>query len=122
MLLHTRVLTAWVAANVVASATFLHFASWAWLEPDLRGEDVARGGDALVWMMSAFPVLIGAVFANALWLVLVERERRKTKAAWPVSATVLIAVAWASTLTVDHLRSAGLWSGTPLDGITVTAY
>jgi len=107
MVLHTRGLTAWIAANIVASAAFLHFASWTWLDPNLRGQDVARGGDALVWMMSAFPILMVAFLGNLIWFVLVDRERRKTGADWPASATILIAVIWVCVLAVDHLRSLG---------------
>ena len=71
MLLHTRSLMAWVAANVIASAAFLHLASWTWLEPNLRGEHAARGGDAVVWMLGAFPVLAAAALANVVWLGLI---------------------------------------------------
>jgi hypothetical protein len=107
MLLHTRGLTAWIAANIVASAAFLHFASWTWLDPNLRGQDVARGGDALVWMVSAFPILMAAILGNVSWFVLVARERRKTEANWPTSATLLIAIIWVCAVADDHLRSLG---------------
>ena len=107
MLLHTRSITTWVAGNIAVSAAFLHFASWTWLEPNLRGENVARGGDALVWITSAFPILLAATLVNLIWLALVARERRKTNVAWPIPAFILVTVVWLSALTVDHLRSAG---------------
>jgi len=107
MLLRTHALTAWVAANVVASALFLHFASWTWLEPNLRGEEVARGGDALVWMLSAFPILMVATLANILWLVMAARERRSSQTPWPIQATLLVVVIWVCAMTVNALRSAG---------------
>jgi hypothetical protein len=51
MLLSQRALTAWVVINLVASAMFTYFASWTWLEPNLRREEVASGGDVMVWAM-----------------------------------------------------------------------
>jgi hypothetical protein len=107
MLLHARTLTAWVAANIIASAAFLHFASWTWLEPNLRGEGVARGGDAVVFMLSAFPILFASALINLLWLLLITRERGRIEAAWPISPVILIAVTWTCALTVNYLRSAG---------------
>jgi hypothetical protein len=107
MLLHTRGLTAWVATNVIASAAFLHFASWTWLEPNLRHEEVARGGDAIIWILSAFPILAVATLSNLVWMLVAARERRKSEGPWPTPATIVVAIIWACALTVNWLRSAG---------------
>lgn len=107
MLLGTRGLTVWAIVNVFASAVFIHLASWTWLEPNLRDEAVARAGDAVVWMMLAFPVLGAAAVGNAVWLLLVSRERRRRSEAWPVSTVSLIATIWICALAVDHFRSLG---------------
>ncbi|HVV70759.1 MAG TPA: hypothetical protein VHI52_04550, partial [Verrucomicrobiae bacterium] len=77
MLLSSRGLTGWALANVVASAAFVWLASWAWLEPNLRGQEVARGGDALVWMLAAAPVLALSAVSNAVWLALVSKKVRQ---------------------------------------------
>jgi len=100
-------LTIWTLANVVAAAAFMHFASWTWLEPNLRGEDVARGGDALVWMLSAFPILVLAALCNLVWVGVVEFQSRKTGIGRPISIFVIVAGVWISALAVDYLRSAG---------------
>jgi hypothetical protein len=100
-------LTVWVSAEVVASAVFLHLASWRWLEQNLRGREVARSGDALVWTSSAFPILVVATLANLLWRVLMARERRKSETPWPISATFLVAFIWACAMTMNGPRSAG---------------
>jgi len=107
MLLTQVGLTIWTLVNVVAAAAFLHFASWTWLEPNLRGEDVARGGDALVWMFSAFPILILAGLCNVVWIGLVELESRRSGMGRPLPCFVVIAGVWISALAVDQLRSAG---------------
>lgn len=107
MLLQPRSLTAWIAANLVASAVFLHFASWTWLEPNLRHEHVARDGDALIWMFSAFPVLLIAALANLLWFVLAGLERRNSGAPWPIHATSLVTLIWACAIGLNGLRFAG---------------
>ena len=104
MLLSQRALTAWVVTNVAASSAFTYFASWTWLEPSLRGEEVARGGDAMVWAIAALPVLAVSVIADGVWLVLIARERAKRSAPWPISFLVITAAAWTAALLVNWLR------------------
>jgi len=107
MLLTKNGLTGWVLANVVASAVFVHLASWTWLEPNLRGEDAARGGDALAWAVSALPALAIAGFVNAIWFGLASLERRRNGGAWPVHSITVVAAVWISALVVDHFRGLG---------------
>lgn len=107
MLLTKNGLTIWVLANVVTSAVFIHLASWTWLEPNLRGESVARGGDAIVWMFGAFPVLAMAVLANTIWIAFVSRERLRREGAWPTSSITIVSAIWICALMVDHLRGLG---------------
>ena len=107
MLLTKMGLTSWMLANVVASAIFIHFASWAWLEPNLRGEDVARGGDAAVWMFGALPVIAISILANLIWFAFVSRERMKSGAVWPIPIITVVSAIWISALVVDHLRGLG---------------
>jgi hypothetical protein len=107
MVLSARSLTGWTLLNIVAAAAFVWLASWTWLEPNLRGEDVARGGDALIWMFSAAPVLGFSLLANAIWLVFVSRERRRNGGPWPGATVTVIAATWISVLFVDHFRGLG---------------
>ncbi len=107
MLLSKNGLMSWMVANVLASAVFTHLASWTWLEPNLRGQSAARGGDAVVWMLGAFPALAIAVLGNAVWFALVSRERLRSNGVWPISGFSVVAAVWVSALVVDHLRSLG---------------
>jgi hypothetical protein len=107
MVLTARGLTAWTLLNVVAAAAFVWLASWTWLEPNLRGEEVARGGDALVWMTGAAPILGLSLGGNAVWLALVRQERRRGGFGWPVGTIITIAAIWISVLFVDHFRGLG---------------
>ncbi len=107
MLLTPRGLTAWTLANIAASTAFIWLSSWNWLEPNLRREDVARGGDALIWMVGAFPVLAISAAGNIVWLALVRRERRRQGLTWPVATMIVVAAVWISAIIVDHFRGLG---------------
>ncbi|MDB5479732.1 MAG: hypothetical protein JWO83_785 [Caulobacteraceae bacterium] len=107
MLLTNKGLTGWMLPNVLASAGFVHLASWTWLEPNLRGENVARAGDALVWGFGAFPVLAFSAVANAIWFAFASQERRRNGVVWPVPSIIVVAAIWISVLVVDHFRGLG---------------
>ena len=107
MLLTKMGLTGWALANVIASAAFVYFSSLTWLEPELRGQDVARGGDAFVWMLGAFPVLAFSALANAAWFALASRERRREGGVWPIRGITLVAATWVSVLVLDHFGQLG---------------
>lgn len=91
----------WVAANVVGAAAFLWLASKTWIEPELRHEEVARGGDAVLWAVTALPVLIAFLVLDLVWLTLPVVRLAKTQA-WP-SASPLAATAllWLGAIFVD---------------------
>jgi hypothetical protein len=107
VLLTKNGLTIWMVANVLSSAAFTHLASWTWLAPNLRGVGAARGGDALVWMLGAFPVLAFAALSNAIWLAFASKERLRHSGVWPISSIMVVAAVWISALVVDHLRGLG---------------
>jgi len=107
MVLTARGLTIWTLLNVIAAAAFVWLASWTWLEPNLRGEEVARGGDALVWMTGAAPVLGLSLVGNTLWLGFVRREQRRSGGNWPLGTIIIVAAIWISVLFVDHFRGVG---------------
>lgn len=70
-----------MAANIIGAAAYVWLSSLTWLEPELRGEDVARAGDAMVWAMTALPVLVGFALADLVWLIRragTDQSRRPT--------------------------------------------
>ena len=54
----------WVLANALGIATFLAFASRAWIESELAKEPGASAGDFIVWGVSALPVLVIFIVAH----------------------------------------------------------
>ena len=104
MLLSQRALTVWVLVNLAASAAFTYFASWTWLEPNLRGENVARGGDVLIWAVGALPILVVSLIGDGVWLLLIARERARQRLTWPVPFIVIIVATWITALIVNGLR------------------
>jgi hypothetical protein len=59
----------WLVANVLGAAAYVWLSSWTWLEPALRGEEVARAGDAVVWSMTALPLFVGFMVADGVWFI-----------------------------------------------------
>lgn len=94
----------WLGANLVGVGLFLWFASRTWLEPQLRGELVATGGDGVIWTLTALPVLGVFFLADLVWLLLATRRGIQTKD-W-LSATVVssVAVIWITAAIFDQLR------------------
>lgn len=56
--------SAWLAANLVGAGAFLIVASHSWVEPELAHYPGAAGGGAVVWVLSALPILVGFVLVN----------------------------------------------------------
>jgi hypothetical protein len=90
-----------IAANLVGAAVFLSLASRTWIEPELRGEDVARGGDAVVWAVTALPVLAAFFVLDLVWLALTFAKLAKTQAWGSVSPLVAIGLLWLCAVLVD---------------------
>ncbi len=91
----------WIAGNIVAILLYLYLSSWTWLEPELRGEDVATGGDAVVWALSAFPVLVVAMVMNLAVVVWGAIDRRR-RGQWPFASwSWVIVAAWFAAYVID---------------------
>ena len=91
----------WIAANVVGAAAFLCLASKTWIEPKLHHEAVARGGDGVVWTLTALPVLISFVVIDLLWLALTVRRLATTQTWRPASPLAAMGVLWLGVIFVD---------------------
>jgi len=79
----------WLIANAIGAAAYVWLSSLTWLEPDLRGEDVARAGDAMVWSMTALPLLVGFVLADLVWLI------SRVRTGQSCQPMLLVALLWA---------------------------
>ena len=91
----------WVAANIVGAAAFLRLAAITWIEPELRHEQVARGGDAVVWASTALPVLISFLVLNLLWATRVLVKVAKTGALRTAAPIALMGLVWLGAILLD---------------------
>ena len=93
----TRGTVIWVAGNLIGALFYLHFASWVWPAPELRGTEYAMSaGDPFVWAFSALPTLVLCVVANAAvagWILARRRSDRwrPSRLAWLIPAAWLVA-------------------------------
>jgi hypothetical protein len=89
----------WLVANVIGAAAYVWLSSWTWLEPELRGKDVGSAGAAMVWAMSALPVLVGFALVDLVWLI---RRLRSGQSLQPI---LLAAPLWAVVLGICRALS-----------------
>jgi hypothetical protein len=93
-----------IVLNVVGALAYLAMASKTWLEPELAGTEVARGGDAAVWFTTALPILAVFVVINCsvvlsqLFTYLKRKEWKLGPAAWSIPAF------WAISVCIDFLH------------------
>jgi hypothetical protein len=91
----------WITANLLGATVFIWLASQTWIEPELRGEGVARGGDALVWTVTALPILAAFFILDLVWLILTLVKFAKTQAWGSVSPLVATGLLWLCAVLVD---------------------
>jgi hypothetical protein len=91
----------WIAANVVGAAAYLWIASKTWIEPELRHEAVARGGDGVVWTLTALPVLIAFLVVDLLWLALVVRQMAMTRTLRSAAPMAAMGLLWLDAIFID---------------------
>ena len=89
----------WIVANLLGAALYLWLASATSLEPELRGEGVARSGDAMVWGSTALPLLALFIVADVAWFV---RRSSRQQTRQPV---LLMALLWISVFCVGRFLS-----------------
>ena len=92
---------AWIVTNALGAAAFLHFASQTWIQPELRGEDVARDGDAVVWFATALPFALACLLADLVMLALAVRIGVIQKRWSPLMVAGATGVVWAVAMAVD---------------------
>ena len=95
----------WLIVNILGAAAVLYLASKLWIEPELRAEDVGRGGDLLLGGLTILPILAAFFVLDAIWLaVLLNRGVRAND--W-TSIPVLPSVVglWAVVVSINRLMS-----------------
>jgi hypothetical protein len=91
----------WLAVNVCAVLLYLYISSWTWLQPELRSEPGASGGDAFIWFLSAFPVFLITQVMN-LGVVMWAAVQRRRHGSWPfVAWSWIILVVWLTAYRID---------------------
>jgi hypothetical protein len=89
----------WLVANLLGATTYLWLSSRTWIEPELRGEAVARSGDAVVWFGIALPVPAAFMLADIVWLIRRLRDKQSLR------PMLLAGFLWTVVLGVDRLLS-----------------
>ena len=94
-----------MAVNGVGLIAFLYVASKTWREPGLRGVEIATSGVALVWALTALPVLLAFFAVNAVWLCVADRRRNKSHADWrPLVVAMGTVAVWVGAAVLDQFN------------------
>ena len=101
-----RIITVgWLCANLLGVVSFLHWsASCCWIEPELRGEDVATGGVAVVWAFGPLPILVAFVLADAAWAYFAETKSSQGHRLKPLVTPLLMLAVWGAAFVFDGLH------------------
>ena len=92
----------WAGANLIGVAAFLHVASQTWIEPELANERGASGGEAIVWGMSALPILLLFFLAHFAMGFLAHNQRERS-GSWRGEIFVGVTfLCWAAAIYFDN--------------------
>ena len=89
----------WLLCNAIGAAAYLWLSSQIWIEPELRGQDVARSGDAMLWATTALPVLVVSILANLVWFIRRAGQGRTRQ------TLMLVALLWTLVLCASRWLS-----------------
>jgi hypothetical protein len=91
-----------IVLNIIGVASYLATSSRTWIEPELRGEAVATGGDAIVWATTAFPIAVAFVVADSVIFVVASVGLIRTKK-WKFNpAALAIPALWVAGFLIDR--------------------
>jgi hypothetical protein len=91
----------WVLPNILGIIAYLYLSSSAWVPLQ---EPTGGPGDAIVWMLTAFPVIAACSLFNVIWIIVIVVKRKKH---WkPVVVWLLCVSAWYTAHRYDEYRSA----------------
>lgn len=82
---------------MLGAMAYLWLSSRTWIEPELRDENVASAGAAVVWFGTALPVLIGFLLADFVWFI------RRVWQGQNLQPMLLAVVLWVAVLGLDRL-------------------
>ena len=91
-----------VALNAVGVGVYLAISSRTWLEPELRGESVATGGDAVVWFFTALPVAVAFLVFDSILLVTASVSYFKNEKRRFNAVALLVPTLWVLGYFVDR--------------------
>ena|ERR1700722_7100315 len=91
-----------VALNAVGVGAYLYVSSRTWLEPELRGQSVATGGDAVVWVFTALPVAVAFLVFDSILLITASVARFKERRLRFDTVALLIPALWVLGYLVDR--------------------
>jgi hypothetical protein len=95
------VFTCMMILNVIGIFAYLGYASDCWIEPELANVAGASGGAAIVWGISAYPILLLFFALNSIW-VFVASFRYFRKKIWTLHPVVLLVpIMWDVAIHVD---------------------
>lgn len=88
----------WLAFNAAGIALFFDLAVKTWIEPELDNGPGTNGGAAVVWGMSALPVLLFFLVANLVACFIAARRRHGA------IFVALTLVAWIASFYFDGIH------------------
>jgi hypothetical protein len=96
-----------ILLNAFGVILFIGFASQCWIEPELANEPGASGGDAMVWGVTALPILAAFVLIDFLWLIFeciayLMKKTWRLGLAFLVIPVLVVPVMWAIAIYVDN--------------------
>ena len=94
----------WLIANAAGIALFLYLASKTWIEPELKGLQVATGGAAVVWAFSALPVMLLFLLVDLVWFGRASYRAVKYNAIAPLAVVFLAGAAWVAAAYFDNIH------------------
>src|SRR5471030_3473314 len=96
-----------VVANIAALLLYMFIASATWVEPELADVAGASGGDAVIWVLGALPILLFLSVVNIaglIWSTIVRYRNGQWHFVWGAWSVPAI---WGLAVAYDFSRHGG---------------